>query len=304
MQSWTDGPAKAAILEFVEQTVSRGVPLEERVATFDADGTLWCEKPMPVELDFILRRLAQMAKSDSALRHRQPWKAAYEQDDAWLTQTIVEHYAGDDAKAREFLAGIGAAFAGMDVEAFEQQAGSFLRSVEHPRFNRGYLRTAYVPMVELLSYLGSNGFTNYIVSGSGADFMRSISEELFGIPPERVIGSEATLTYSGDETGGKITNQGKVGVLDDGQQKPVQIWTHIGRRPLMAVGNSNGDIPMLDFAQREGKQSLRLLVLHDDADREFAYTAGAEDALAKAGSEGWTVVSMMDDFGTVFSQEA
>ena len=298
LQSWNEGAAKTAILEFVERVTS-AVPVEERIAVFDADGTLWSEKPVPVEVDFILRRLAEQAKGDPKLRKKQPWKAAYEHDNDWLGQAITEHYAGDDTKAKMLLGGVSGAFAGISVEDFEAKSGSFLRSAQHPTLGRGYLETAYVPMVELLAYLEANGFTNHIVSGSGGDFMRPISQEVFGIPIERVIGSATVLEYANG--GGTLTRKAQLGFLDDGPQKPIQIWTRTGRRPLVAGGNSNGDLPMLDFAQRPDGPSLRLLVLHDDAEREFAYTSGAEKALAEAKKGGWTVVSMKDDFATVFA---
>jgi hypothetical protein len=300
LPSWNEGAAKAAIVAFVEQTVTGAVPVEERIAVFDADGTLWCEQPVPVEADFLLRRLAEMAEADPTLRDRQPWKAAYEHDNDWLGTVITEHYAGDDSKAQTLLDGVFATYAGIGVEDFEAKSEAFLRSAQHPTLGRGYLQTAYAPMVELLGYLEANGFSNHIVSGSGVDFMRPITRELFGIPPERVIGSSTVLGYTSDDTGGTITRQAALGFLDDGPQKPIQIWSRVGRRPLVAGGNSNGDIPMLDFAQHQDTPSLRLLVLHDDAEREFAYTSGAEQALTKAGTSGWTVVSMKDDFATIF----
>jgi haloacid dehalogenase-like hydrolase len=297
LQSWNDGAAKTAILDFVEQTVSSAVPVEERIAVFDADGTLWCEQPVPVEAVFILRRLAEMAEADPKLRDRQPWKAAYEHDNDWLGQVITEHYAGDDTKAKTLLGGVGAAFAGIGVEDFEAKSGSFLRGEQHPTLARGYLETAYAPMVELLGYLEANGFTNHIVSGSGADFMRPITQEVFGIPPERVIGSSTVIEYAD----GRLTRRAELAFLDDGPEKPIQIWTHVGRRPLLAGGNSNGDIAMLDFVRHQDRPSLRLLVLHDDAEREFAYTSGAEKALKQADSSSLTLVSMKDDFATVFA---
>jgi phosphoglycolate phosphatase-like HAD superfamily hydrolase len=300
LQSWNDGPAKAAIVAFVEQTVSDAVPVEERIAVFDADGTLWCEHPLPVQADFILRRLAQMADVDATLRDRQPWKAAYEHDNAWLGRVITEHYAGDDTKAKTLLGGVGAAFAGISVEEFGAQSDSFLRSARHPTLGRGYIDTAYAPMVELLGYLEANGFSNHMVSGSGGDFMRPISQEVFGIPLERVIGSTTVLEYVSGDHGGTLMRKADLGFLDDGPQKPIQIWSRVGRRPLLAAGNSNGDLPMLDFAQREGRPSLRLLVRHDDGEREFAYKSGAEQALTKAGQSGWTVVSMKNDFTNIF----
>jgi len=305
LPSWNEGAAKTAILEFVDSVAQPGascVPPADRVATFDADGTLWCEKPMPVELDFILRRLVEMANADPELRDRQPWKAAYAHDNDWLGKVIAEHYAGDDTKARTFLGGISTAYAGIDVEDFEAQADSFLRSARHPTLGRGYLKTSYAPMVELLGYLEASGFSNNIVSGSGGDFIRPVTLELFGVPPERVIGSESALEYAADDKGGTITHKAVLGFLDDGPQKPIQIWSRVGRRPLLAGGNSNGDIPMLDFTHHGDTPSLRLLLLHDDAKREFAYTSGAERALKKAGTSGWTVVSMKNDFAAVFGE--
>jgi phosphoserine phosphatase len=259
---------------------------------------------MPVEADFLVRRLAEMAEADATLRDRQPWKAAYHHDHGWFGAAITEHYAGDDAKAQALLGGISATYAGIDVEDFVARSGSFLRRTHHPTLGRGYLQTAYAPMVELLGYLEANGFSNHIVSGSGADFMRPISEEVFGIPPERVIGSTTALEYTSDDTGCALIRKAALGFLDDGPQKPIQIWNRAGRRPLMAAGNSNGDLPMLEFAQHQDKASLRLLVLHDDADREFAYTSGAEKALTKAGTNGWTVVSMNHDFAIIFAEPA
>ena len=300
LPSWNEGAAKTAIIAFVQRTVSSAVPVDERIAVFDADGTLWCEQPVPARVDFILRRLAEMAEADPKLRDRQPWKAAYDHDDDWLGKAISEHYDGDDSKAKALLAGVGAAFAGIDVEDFETKSGSFLRGERNSKLGRGYLATAYLPMVELLDYLEANGFSTYIVSGSGVDFMRSIAQEVFDIPPERVIGSSSSFEYTGNDTGGSITHTAALAFLDDGRQKPIQIWSRIGRRPLVAGGNSNGDLPMLEFTRHSDKPSLRLLILHDDAEREFAYTSGAEKALETAGTSGWTVVSMKNDFATVW----
>jgi phosphoserine phosphatase len=298
--SWNDAAARGALVEFVERTLSNGVPVEERVAVFDNDGTLWCEKPMPIQLDFILRRLVVMAEAQSELRERQPWKAAYERDYGWFGKLMADHYAGDDTNVRTLAAGILTAYEGISVEDFEAQSDAFLRSAQHPTLGRGYLQTAYAPMVELLGYLKANGFSNYIASGGGRDFMRPISQEVYGIPRERVIGSSAALDYMSDERGGTITHKAEADYLDDGPQKPIRIWSRTGRRPLLAAGNSNGDIPMLDFTQHQDKASLRLLILHDDADREFDYTSGAEQALDKADTSGWTIVSIKDDWGRVF----
>src|SRR4051812_30720215 len=300
LTSWHDGAARKAIVAFVQRTVADAVPAEERVAVFDNDGTLWCEKPLPIQADFILRRLFEMAEADPDLRERQPWKAAYERDYAWLGKVLAEHYAGDDTNVRMLLGGVLAAYAGISVDDFEAKSDAFLRSTQHPTLGRGYLQCAYAPMVELLAYLEANGFSNYIASGGGRDFMRPISQEVYGIPRERVIGSASALAYMNDDRGGTIRHKAEADYLDDGPQKPIRIWSRTGRRPLVAAGNSNGDVPMLQFTKHDDKPTLRLLILHDDDAREFDYTSGAEQALEQAGKDGWTVVSLKNDWATVF----
>jgi phosphoglycolate phosphatase-like HAD superfamily hydrolase len=300
LTSWNAGPARRAVVEFVERTVSDGVPVQERVAVFDNDGTLWCEKPLPIQADFILRRLYEMAQSDPDLRGRQPWKAAYERDYAWLGQVLAEHYAGDDTNLPTLAGGILAAFGGISVEEFESKAEAFLRTTQHPTLGRGYLECAYLPMLELLGYLEANGFSNFIASGGGRDFMRPISHEVYGIARDRVIGSATTFEYTSTDSGGTLTHGAGVDYLDDGPQKPIRIWSRTGRRPVLAAGNSNGDIQMLEFSHHEDRPVLRLLVLHDDAEREFDYTSGAEQALERADQSGWTVISMKNDWTTIF----
>jgi phosphoserine phosphatase len=304
LPSWRAGASRQAIVEFVQRVTTEGspefVPAEERVAVFDNDGTLWCEKPMPIQLDFILRRLAAMADQDPSLRGLQPWQAAFTRDHGWLGGVITSHYQGDDRELPVLAAGILQAFADITVEEFEAQADTFLRGAQHPTLGRGYLACSYRPMVELLEHLEANGFANYIASGGGRDFMRPISQELYGVPRQRVIGSSTSLVYEQDGHGGRIVRKPELDVLDDGPAKPVRIWSRVGRRPLLAAGNSNGDLPMLQFAERAGRPGLRLLVLHDDPAREFDYTTGAEQALQVARSNGWTVVSINHDWATVF----
>jgi phosphoserine phosphatase len=304
LASWNDGPALTAIREFVAAATTEGSPgfvePDARVAVFDNDGTLWCEKPMPIQLDFILRRLVAMADQDPALRTRQPWQAAYDKDYQWFGQVLARHYQGDDRDLPALAAGVLQAHAGITVEEFEAQADAFLRSVRHPTLGRGYLACAYVPMVELLGYLRANGFGTYIASGGGRDFMRPISQEVYGVPRERVIGSSTSLAWQPDGAGGRIVRQPELEVVDDGPEKPVRIWDRVGRRPLLAAGNSNGDLPMLSFAGGPSRPGLRLLVLHDDPDREFDYVAGAERCLEEAKAQGWTVVSIRRDWATVF----
>ena len=299
LSTWNEGPVKAAVLEFVEKAATQ-LPPEERVAVFDNDGTLWCEKPMPIQLDFFLRRLVEMVEDDPTLQQRQPWKAAYERDYTWLAQVLADHYAGDDTNLPVVAGGLLAAYANITVDQFDAAADDFLHSAQHPTLGRGYVECAYAPMVELLDHLRANGFATYIASGGGRDFMRPISDEMYGIPREGVIGSAIALAYTPDDHGGAVTRQGAHDYLDDGPEKPVRIWTRTGRRPVLAAGNSNGDIEMLDFTQHPDKPSLRLLLLHDDAEREFDYVTGSERALERAASEGWTVVSVKDDWATVF----
>jgi phosphoserine phosphatase len=304
LPSWRTGASKQAIQEFVQRVTTEGspdvVPPAERVAVFDNDGTLWCEQPMPIQLDFILRRFVSMAEQDPGLRTRQPWQAAYTRDYGWLRQVLTKHYQGDDRELPMLAAGVLQAFAGITVEDFEAQADAFLRTAQHPTLGRGYLACAYTPMVELLAYLEANGFRNYIASGGGRDFMRPISQEVYGVPRQRVIGSSTSLAYEQDEGGGRLVRKPELDVVDDGPEKPVRIWNRVGRRPILAAGNSNGDIPMLAFAEQPGRPSLRLLVLHDDPEREFDYTTGAEQALQLARTNGWTLVSINGDWATVF----
>src|SRR5262245_14513780 len=305
LKSWNDGETKSAIVDFVERVTTEGgpdfVPPAERIATFDNDGTLWCEKPMPIELGFILVRLAQMAEADESLREKQPWRAAHERDYSWLGAVITKHYHGDDTGVKVLLAGILQAFAGIDVEEYVAQAEAFLRGEKHPTLGRTYHACGYLPMIELLGYLQANGFTNYIASGGDRDFMRPVTEEIYGIPPERVVGSSNALRYLDDEHAGSVPYSADPDVFDDGPVKPVRIWSRIGRRPILAAGNSNGDVPMLRYTGGRGRPALRLLVLHDDAEREFDYTAGAEQSLQQATKEAWTLVSVKNDWSTVFA---
>jgi phosphoserine phosphatase len=300
LASWRDGAAKQAIVDFVAD-VNRSVPEEERVAVFDNDGTLWCEKPMPIELGFILKRLDEMATADPALRDRQPWKAAHENDHAWLGGVITKHYAGDDSELKVLLGGVLQAFAGWSVDEYAEAAEAFLHQGEHPSLGRSFRDCGYLPMIELLAYLEANGFTSYIASGGDRDFMRPITKPMYGVPFERVIGSSNALRYEEDDGGGKLVYLAEPDVFDDGPTKPVRIWSRIGRRPILAAGNANGDLPMLRFAGGPSRPALRLLLLHDDDEREFAYTAGAEKVLEAAAAHDWTVISVKRDWASVFA---
>jgi phosphoglycolate phosphatase-like HAD superfamily hydrolase len=299
--SWRDTETKKAIVRFVESVAAPGgLPPDERVAVFDNDGTLWCEQPMPVQADFLLRRIGEMAREDPSLTARQPWKSVAAKDFGWISQALVKHYEGDDSDLKVMAAGLLDAYANITIDEFDAIASGFVHSARHPTLDRSYLDCAYQPMVELLGYLAANGFTCYIASGGGRDFMRVASQELYGIPPDRVIGSSVDLEYREDGDGGQIVRTAELDILDDGPAKPVRIWSRTGRRPILAAGNANGDLQMLQFAGGEDRPGLRLLVLHDDADREFAYTKGADQVLDRAKTRGWTVVSMKNDWTTVF----
>jgi phosphoserine phosphatase len=259
---------------------------------------------MPIELGFILQRLAAMAEQDPSLRDRQPWKAAHTRDYGWLGEVITKHYHGDDSDVKVLLGGILQAFAGMDVEDYQAAAHAFLHQGRHPTLGRTFRDCGYRPMAELLGYLEANGFTNYIASGGDRDFMRPVTQAIYGIPSHQVIGSSNALRYEPDEHGGSVVYLAEPDVFDDGPIKPVRIWSRIGRRPVLAAGNSNGDVPMLQFAGGPSRPGLRLLVLHDDPEREFDYVAGAERALEEAKARGWTVVSVRHDWATVFDEPA
>ena len=305
LASWNDTPSRAAIVDFVARVTTEGgadyVPIDDRIAVFDNDGTLWCEKPMPIEFGFVLGRLAAMAEADEELRTRQPWQAAYEQDYGWFGNAVTKHYHGDEADAKLLLGGMVQAFAGQTVDEYSVAAEAFLLGGTHPTLGRGFHTCGYLPMVELLRYLEANGFTNYIASGGDRDFMRPVTAAMYGIPAERVIGSSNALAYADDEHGGNISYQAAMEIFDDGPVKPARIWSRVGRRPIVAGGNSNGDIAMLRYAGGKGRPALRLLLLHDDEEREFDYTTGAETSLETAAAQGWTVVSIRNDWATVFA---
>jgi phosphoserine phosphatase len=302
LPSWRDTATRLSIVAFVERVTSGpdAVPVEERIAVFDNDGTLWTEKPMPVELVFILQRWVEMAEADPALRERQPWKAAYEKDYAFLSGAIDKHYAGDDTDVKVLLGGVIGAYAGLEVEEYGRQAAAFIRDEMHPTLRRPFHAVGYQPMVELLRYLEANGFTTLIASGGSRDFMRGFAWDIYRIPPERIIGSSNQLQFVEDGDGSLIYAAAP-DVFDDGPAKPIRIWSRLGRRPLVAGGNSNGDVPMLSFAGTASRPALRLLVLHDDADREADYVKGAEAALERARAEDWTVISVRNDWSTVFA---
>jgi hypothetical protein len=235
------------------------------------------------------------------LRDTQPWKAISNGDTSWINNAATKHYSGDDSDLKALLGAVFKAFGDITVEDFETQAATFFGTALHPVYNQPYQKLGYLPMVELLGYLESSGFTCYIVSGGGREFMRPVTESMYGIPPDRVVGSSAGLTFKADGNGANVIRTAAAGIIDDGPQKPIQIWERIGRRPILAAGNANGDVPMLQFAAGQSGPTLCLLVHHDDAAREVAYGAGAEQAMKTAATHGWTVISMKTDWKRMFT---
>lgn len=304
LSSWNDSVTRQAILNYVSAVTEVGsahyVVPAERIATFDNDGTLWCEKPMYIQLDYFLRGLARVAEQKPELRADQPWKAAWEKDYDWFGASVTKHYQGDDGDFRVFLGGVLSLVKDKPVEQVEAAAKAFIEAEFHPELGIRYRDCTYRPMVELLGYLADNGFTNYIVSGGGRDFMRGFALDLYNIPRERVIGSTVAYRYVEAEDGARIVQRPELAVIDDGPGKPIQIWNVIGRRPILAAGNANGDIEMLKFAESSGHRFLNLLLLHDDDQREYAYRRGAEEALALAADRNWQLISMKSDFRQVF----
>jgi phosphoglycolate phosphatase-like HAD superfamily hydrolase len=306
LQSWNEGAAMSAILDFVTRvTTANGpdfVPPAERIATFDNDGTLWCEKPMYIQFQHGLRAIGKAAAEKPELRERQPFKAVYEKDMAWLGQVAADYAKGDPRGIITLVNGLNEVFEGMTVEAFEADALDFLTNAQDAHFKKPYKQLTYQPMVELAHYLQANGFQVYITSGGGREFMRAVCEEIYGIPRAMTIGSSVTFTYSEDGRGVAQVLRTKdiEQPIDDGPGKPLHIHRAIGRRPIMAAGNSNGDIEMLKYAKGHPGLTLGLLVHHDDAEREYAYDGSAEKALQLAVQDGWIVASMKNDWKTVF----
>jgi phosphoserine phosphatase len=253
------------IVEFVEST-ARDLAPEDRLAVFDNDGTLWCEKPMPIQADFLFRRMAAMAEENQSLRDRQPWKAVVDKDYDWLGGVLTKHYEGDDSDLQVLAVGILKAYEGSTIDEFESTATEFIHSASHPVLGRAYLECAYLPMVELLQYLAANGFTTYIASGGGRGFMRTISEELYGVPRDRVIGSSAALEYRED---GDVA----------------QMCKRLNRASSTTV---------LPSRCRSGAAP-------GAAPSSPAETPTATSRCCRAKEHGWTVVSVKNDWATVFS---
>jgi len=299
LSSWSNTPARQAIVDFVTAVSTPNspdfVPPAERIATFDNDGTLWCERPLYIQFISALDSLADLAKNDPALRDIQPYKAAYENDMEWLSI-----YTSNE-KIPELVGMLLKAFAGETQDAFEARAAQWLDNARHPRFDKLYKQLIYKPMIELLDYLRAHEFRIFICSGGGMDYVRLVSDALYGIPRENVIGSNMKLTWEYRENGPVLVRQaGLVEPFNDGAGKPINIQLHIGRSPILVGGNSDGDMAMMEFAAAGKRPFLNLLVRHDDAEREYAYDASAERVQAAAQEREWTTISMKNDWKQVF----
>ena len=305
LPSWNEGPAKKAIVEFVMKVTRPGspdfVPVPERIATFDNDGTLWCEQPVPVQLYFAIGRVKALAPQHPEWKDKEPFASLLKGD-------LKTALAGGDRALLEILM---ATHAGMTTVEFEQIVKDWIATAKHPKTGKLYTEMVYKPMLEVLAYLRANGFKNYIVSGGGIEFMRPWTEKVYGIPPEQVVGSSIKAEFEVRDGKPVLVRLPEMNFNDDKGGKPVGINQHIGRRPIMAFGNSAGDKEMLEFTQGGSGARFELLVLHDDAAREYAYgpAKGLPDVKLgaftqalydQAQKEGWTVVSMKDDWKQVF----
>ena len=299
LPSWTDGPTKTAITAFVTEVTTASspsfVPPAERIAVFDNDGTLWVEQPMYTQLAYVIDRIKTLAPAHPQWQEEQPFKAV-------LTGDLEALKAGGMDGLMKLLA---ATHANMTTTEFERIAGDWISSARHPRFDRPYTQVVYQPMLELLDYLRTNGFKTFIVSGGGIDFMRAWTEPVYGIPPEQVVGSQIAMQYKVQDGMPVLMRQPEVAFIDDNAGKPVGIQRHIGRRPILAFGNSDGDYQMLEWTTAGAGKRLGLILHHDDGEREYAYDRESHvgrlsKGLDDAGSKGWTLVSMKRDWSRVF----
>jgi phosphoglycolate phosphatase-like HAD superfamily hydrolase len=302
LPSWNDGTSKAAIVSFVAAVTRDGGPdwvaPPERIAVFDNDGTLWCEQPQYSQLVFMLDQLKAAAPKHPEWKSNAAFKALVAHDEKALA-------AMGQKPVLELLA---VANSGMTVEAYERTIRDWLATARHPRFDRPYTDVVYAPMQELLTYLRANGFKTFIVSGGGIEFMRPWVEKAYGIPPEQVVGSIAEVKFELKDGVPTLTRLPKVAFVDDGPGKPVGIYRNIGRRPIAAFGNSDGDQQMLEATAGGPGKRLMLLVHHDDAEREYAYDRESkigklDKAWDEAKAKGWVVVSMKSDWKRIFGFE-
>jgi phosphoserine phosphatase len=302
LPSWNDTAPKRTIIDFVNRVTTQGGPdfvsRVERIATIDNDGTLWCEQPMYFQAFFVFDRVKQLAAEDPGLKDKEPYRAILLNDRS--TMASFDHH--------DLAVLIAATHSGVTSEAFENTARNWLDVARHPRFHRLYKECVYQPQLELLAYLDANGFKTFIVSGGGIDFIRGYAEKTYGIPPERVIGSSIKTRFELQNGKAVLIKLPELNSIDDGPGKPVNINLHIGRRPILAFGNSDGDLQMLQYTAAGPGRRLMLLLHHDDKEREYAYDRDSkvgrlDKAWDEAVQRGWQMVSMKHDFKKVFPFE-
>ncbi len=307
LPSWNDGAAKRAIIQFVKATTTRGsaqfVPVAERIATFDQDGTLWVEHPVYSQLVYCLDRVPALVKARPELAGVEPFKTVMSGDRAAIAALPMD----------DLLKIVAATLTGMSVEEFQAQVKQWLATAKDPRWKRPYTDLTFLPMQEVLRYLRANGYKTFIVTGGGQDFVRVYSEQVYGIPPEQVVGTAGAVTFGYDSTGKPmLTKEPKLLLNDDKAGKPEGIHLMIGRRPVAAFGNSDGDRQMLEYTKAGTGARLTMLVLHDDATREYSYGPAAglpathvgaftQALYDEAAKNGWVVISMRRDWKRVFS---
>jgi hypothetical protein len=301
LASWNEGPAKEAIVRFVTDVSTRGteryVDPDARIAVFDNDGTLWPEQPIPFQLVFALDRVKALAPQHPEWKDLEPYKSI-------LVGDLHGALAGGEKAAAELMA---VTHSGMTTEEFAAQVRAWIATARHPRFGHLYTELAYRPMLELLAYLRDSGFTTYIVSGGGIEFMRAWARDVYGVPPERVIGSQGKVAFEMRGEVPVLVKLPQIDLLDDAAGKPVGIHKQIGRRPIAAFGNSDGDLQMLQWVTAGPGPRFGLIVHHTDGEREWAYDRAPplvlDKALDAAKATGWTVVDMKRDWQKVYAFE-
>jgi phosphoglycolate phosphatase-like HAD superfamily hydrolase len=310
LSSWNDGATKQAILEFVKATTTQGspqfVPPEARIATFDQDGTLWVEHPMYTQVTYCLERVPALVEKKPELKNREPFKTVLSGN-----REAMARLSQDD-----LMKILVATLTGMSVDDFKAEAKKWIAEAKDPRWKRPYTELTYQPMQEVLQYLRANGYKTYIVTGGGQDFVRVYAEQVYGIPPEQVVGTAGGTKYGYDKSGKPfLTKEPKLLLNDNNAGKPEGIHLMIGRRPFAAFGNSTGDRQMLEYTKAGDGARLAMLVLHDDAEREYAYgpAQGLPDTKVgaftqalydEAKKDGWTVISMKNDWKVIFPFES